>query len=196
MTPVKQKVILVLIAITFLILVWEIYQTFFYENKALAESNNIVLPLKKAKKSGVNNIVQSITRPNQGTNEWQTHYLALINQYQIVHLENLIVKQQAEIARAKMRMENSYHELGLKPSWNLDDNFAKAQVSELPKHYILKYVAFKNKHWTAILQYGSQYYNVHIGSVLASGEIVTNINQTSLVLNKKNKQEMLLFNSM
>lgn len=118
----------------------------------------------------------------------QLEYLQLVNQYQIVRLQRMILDEQAAMAAARERITQ---EGGNTEPANSALPIGDYQTGSTD--YKLMYIDFQKGQWTATLSKMGQYFEVTTGTLLLDGTRVIGITHQGVILQEGDQKVFLNF---
>lgn len=123
----------------------------------------------------------------------QANYLRLMQQYQMLKVERLIVEEQAAIAGAKERIAR-INETAMKYGGDTGVSASLSQpMNAEAGGYRLMYIDFQKGRWTATLNKAGQYMEVTEDTTLIDGSRVLAIDQQGVTLAQGDKKYYLTF---
>ncbi len=194
---IRQRVMLVLTILAAAFLTWQIYN-FVHGNSPLISppktmgaktsapvsmtaSKTVTLATPaKAENNTFSPVVQPLPTELAASDlsPRQQEYLNLVREYQITKMKRQILEEQAGLANAKKRIADAGK--GNVVVAGYDNSFAE---NPLPlSNYQLMYVDRQAGQWTATLNQGGQYIEVHLGTRLADGSIITSIDEKEVTV--------------
>jgi len=121
----------------------------------------------------------------------QSQYLHLVNQYQIVKMQRMLVEEEAAIAAAKQKISKIDKETGI-VSGTLTDTPTAEQISPT-SGYKLMYLDFQSGKWTATIRIAGRFQEVANGTHMIDGSKVINIDKRGVVMQKGDVVRLLTF---
>jgi hypothetical protein len=118
----------------------------------------------------------------------QREYLNLVREYQLTKMERQILEEKAGLANAQKRISDSGANNSLSGVGSVDTSMYGNENSD----YQLAYVDRQAGQWTATLNQGEVYKEVHVGSRLENGSKVLSINGNSVVLRLVKGKKLIL----
>ncbi|MCH9770776.1 MAG: hypothetical protein K0U12_07860, partial [Gammaproteobacteria bacterium] len=121
----------------------------------------------------------------------QRAYLKLVSEYELAKMKRQLLQERVAIAEAQSRIaklnggDSSFANVGMDDSVNQvmnDSNFK------------LSYIDHQQGKWSATLYHGGHYQTVFNGSELSDGYKVVNVNRDGVLLQYKDKRELITFN--
>jgi septal ring-binding cell division protein DamX len=129
--------------------------------------------------------ITTIDNPsNFYVNQNQAAYLQLVNQYQLLKMQRMVVDEQAAIAQAKQQIAKEGIDVSL-PTVATDSSGSNSS------DYKLMYIDHQNNQWAATLSKMGQYFEVTPGMQLLDGTQVLAITQQGVTL-KEGSQKLFL----
>jgi len=203
----RQKFIFGLVVIAAVILIWQLFTLFGGESAVLstAPKTQTITSLKAV--ASPTEVVNSQPVPSAGTakssaapevSESQQQYLALVNEYQLVEIQRLIVQDQAAIASARASMAESLAKMNQAGANNLGGAGALASsivaAGNQPGEYELIYTGQDNGEWSATLKRNGQFNDVTAGSILPDGDKVLSVDDNGVLIQQGNIKKLVTFN--
>ena len=211
----RQKILIPLIALALVFVVWQMYSLFFAGSSSSSSRSTTATTVQRSAPTtnsrlpgadGFKSITPTTTRTQSTTTvaataskpektssdlpeftSSQKRYLKLINRYQLVRMQRMVIDQEAAIAQAKERIA-SLSQTGV-------TNFDGSGISSAAPaaSYSLIYVDYQHGEWTATISRAGRYQNVAVDDRLADGSVVTKINRSGVVVEKNNKDSLINF---
>jgi septal ring-binding cell division protein DamX len=218
----KQKVLITLIVIALAYVLWQVYNQFFREpstptvvttpvarptattttttqQPAATTSETAAQPVAAPTLQSIQTAPKNAIPGETGftleapMNEYQSQYLELVNQYQLLRMRRMIVEEEAGIASARQRIETIDQKLGSAGSTPTSADISGGGDVNNPTGYKLMYIDFQGGQWSATLGKDNRFLEVNSDEVLMDGTRVLNINQQGVVIEQNQAQYLLTF---
>lgn len=125
----------------------------------------------------------------------QTEYLHLVNQYQVAQLQQKLAKTDAQIAAQKLAAAKSYLATqkltggsSEMPTSIFSSSSNKATIAPMQVMYVGQQAGV----WSAMLGRSGNYYQVKVGTQLPDGSVVQSISNQGVILNKSGANQYLV----
>ena len=188
---IRQKVMLALTILAAVFLAWQIYH-FIQGNAAPVQPSAApvaaaALPVSTLPPPVV---VRQLPASAPVLTPRQREYLNLVREYQITKMERQILEEKAGLANAQKRISDS----GTNNSLSGASGIGTSMYSNENNDYQLAYIDRQAGQWSATLNQGEVYKEVHVGTRLENGSKVLSINGNRVVLSLvKGKKLVLTF---
>lgn len=180
----RQKVLIALLALVLVVLIWQIYLIIkpivpSYEPKLAKNFTSLTQVRPMVKHAGIKTIESQATLTKD-----QQNYIALINQYQFLQVQQKIAKGRQKIAEFKLKEAEAVAKLDkIEGKAKQHINFQPLVVSPTkPTKAELVYTGRDQGHWSATLRYDGQLVDIAKDSKIAGLGTVTAINSKSVTL--------------
>ncbi len=201
----KQKVMLVATVIMFAILGYLVYTTFFPATSRPAASTvktptSVSMPTprpanslqamqpRKIEKSGVKpTVMDRMSEADeallQRSKEVEQQYVTLVTQYQLAQLQQKLAQTNAQIAQSRLSTVKAMSEAKKLDAKVTGTSLGAPSVQNKNVEIIkAMYVGYSHGRWMAMLNLDGSYYQVHIGTRLPTGSVVSSISNRGVVL--------------
>ncbi len=188
---IRQKVMLVLTILAAVFLAWQIYH-FVQGNASPVQPSAAPVPAAALPVSTLPPpaVVHQLPASAPVLTPRQREYLNLVREYQITKMERQILEEKAGLANAQKRISDSGANNSLSGVSNMDTSMFGNENND----YQLAYIDRQAGRWTATLNQGEVYKEVHVGTRLENGSKVLSINGNSVILSLvKGKKLVLTF---
>ena len=197
----RQKILIPLIVIAFAYVIWQVVDMVGSDHSRPTASKTSTsvpsaAPVAATPTTATATTTAATVTPQptaapqqQPLTESQSAYLQLMNQYQLVKMQRLIVDEQASIAEARERIAKLNQEAGSLGGSDFHITGSNTQSSD----YKLVFLDRQSGIWSATLSKDGRYYEVGRGKELLDGTQVVQINDQGVVLRKDGEKTQLTF---
>lgn len=206
----RQKVLMVLILVTFVIMLIQVYSTYLTHDYVIAAPSSAIInlnpPLKPAQRISHISTAKADPRFSEAQliqnskfqgyeTEQKNQYLALLHQYQIAQVQRLLAQENAAIAQAHRTAAQAQFEAAKYVADSTDSTGAPRSFNDnviVSTQYQVKFVELRGASWHAIVSRNGRLVELQVGDKL-DGMSVTTIDHTGLTLKNDRKLQRILF---
>lgn len=202
----RQKIILVLILISLVVLIWQIRDFMGDSNVSSTSSKPAHSPVvsnpptqqSSSLSSAASIISSNQNKSNSADEAVQQKYLALVNQYQLVEVEKMIAQDEASIAQSRAQAAEALAKASQisgqsqNLAWDAVNNNHSGELNS--SDYELIYTGQENSQWTATLKKQGQFNDVTAGTHLSDGTEILAVNDNGVTLEQNGVKKLLTFN--
>lgn len=215
----KQKILIPLIIIAFIIVIWQSYNIFSGPKlpdvgggmKAQKQTAPMVAPAAlapapttaatsqamppSAPETAANGLTQKEFPEELPANTEQSQYLKLVNQYQLLKMQHMLLEEEVAIAAAKQKIAQMNIDAGGQGYSDSDSGYTDSGVITPADENALNvvYIDYQDGRWHATLNNHGQFEEVVIGSRLSDGSKIISIDRRGVVTKRGNQLLKLTF---